>query len=115
MRPARDAVSNKPEDAEGFLRNPGREARHIESELVRRLSLMRIGADDSAAIRKLFDGKSTVKANREQESMISDLLGLGLVLVKLMRQSLATGSDLKLQPATRALVDAILGRRTSIQ
>ena len=108
-------MSRQSKDPEGFLRNPGREARQIESELVRRLSLMGIGPADSVAIRQFFHRQFAVKANRVQESMSSDLLGLGLLLLKLLRQSLVTGSNLKLEPATRALVETMLGRRTSIQ
>jgi hypothetical protein len=108
-------VSNKPEDVAGFLRNPGREARHIESELLRRLSLMGIDPDDSAAIRQLIERSAVGKESRQQGSMTSDILGLGLVLIKLVRQSSATGGHLKLERATRALVDAMLGSRVSIQ
>jgi len=108
-------VTSKPENAESILRNPGREARYIESELVRRLSLMGIGADDSAAIRQLFERSSVGKESRLQESMTSDILGLGLVLVKLWHQYSAAGGHLKPEPATRALVDSMLGRRALIR
>lgn len=93
----------------GFLRNPGREARSIECEFVRRLGLLGIRADDSAAIRQLFARAGTGKESRLQESVTADLLGLGLLLVKLLRQSAAAGGELTLEPATRAFVAAMLG------
>ena len=99
----------------GFLRNPGREARSIEGEFVRRLGLLGIRADDSAAIRQLFDRAGTGRESGLQESTTADLLGLGLVLVKLLRQSTAAGDGLPLEPATRAFVDAMLGAPAAAQ
>lgn len=98
----------------GFLRNPGREARTIECEFVRRLALLGIRADDSAAIRQLFARAGTGKESRLQESVTADLLGLGLLLVKLLRQS-AAGGELTLEPATRAFVAAMLGAPAAIR
>lgn len=93
----------------GFLRNPGREARSIECEFVRRLGLLGIRADDAAAIRQLFELAGTDRGSRQQEAATADLLGLGLLLVKLLCQSAAAGGELTLEPATRAFVAAMLG------
>lgn len=99
----------------GFLRNPGREAHSIEGEFVRRLGLLGIRADNSAAIRQLFARAGTGRESGLQVSTTADLLGLGLVLVKLLRQSAAAGDGLPLEPATRAFVDAMLGAPAATQ
>lgn len=96
-----------------FLRNPGREVRSIECEFVRRIGLLGIRADDSAAIRRLFERAGTEKSSRMQESITSDLLGLGLLLVCLLRQS-STAGGLALEPATQAFVDAMLCAPASV-
>lgn len=96
---------------ERHFKNPGREAAHIEGELARRLCLLGVRLEDSAAIRQLFSGASQGNVGRQLDSTTSDLLGLGLVMVKVLRQSASAGSGLRLQPATRAFVDAMLGTR----
>ena len=103
-------MSGKTEDTAGFLRNPGREVRCVESELLRRLGLMGIGADNAAAVRQVFGRRLLEKGNPLHESMISDLLGLGLVLAKLVHQISPSASDLWLEPATRALLDTMQGK-----
>lgn len=99
--------------AESFFRNLGREAARVECELARRLLLLGIHLDDRAAIRRLFDSAYLGKVDRQRDSMTSDLLGLGLILVKLVRQSSSAGSDLQLEPATRAFVNGVLGTRSA--
>lgn len=101
--------------AEGVFRNPDREAARIECELARRMRLLGIRPDDSAAMRRFFDSAYLGNPSRQQDSMESDLLGLGLVIVKLIRTSSSAGSDILLEPATRAFVEAMFGMRAPNQ
>lgn len=86
---------------EAFSRNPTREARNIEGELLRRLCMVGIRADDATAIRQLFD--------RGALGRTSELLGLGLLLLKLVRLSTAAGGELTLKAETHVFLDAVLG------
>ena len=86
--------------SEAFSRNPWREARNIEHELFRRLSMSGVRADDAAAIRELLD--------RGANARTPELLGLGLLLVKLERISLAAGSELTLTAETHVFLEAVL-------
>lgn len=97
--------------AAALFKNPGREAARIEGELARRLCLLGIRPDDSAAIRRFFAGTFHGNARRQADSTTSDLLGLGLVMVKVVLQSSSAGSRFRLEPATRAFVDAMLHTR----
>ena len=103
-------MNDKTEDTAGFLRNPGREVRCVESELLRRLGLMGIGADNAAAVRQVFGRSLLEKGAPLHQSMVTDLLGLGLVLAKLVHQISPSASDLWLEPATRALLDTMQGK-----
>ena len=103
-------MSGMTEDPAGFLRNHGLEVRCVESELLRRMYLMGIGADNAAAVRQVFGRSLLEKGNSLHESMITDLLGLGLVLAKLVHQILPSASALWLEPATRALLDTMQGK-----
>lgn len=89
-------------EAGGFFRNPGREVARLEYEVARRLRLLGIAPDDRAGIRRLLAGP--------HDSMTADLLGLGLLLLRLLRQSSSAGRAPGLGPASRAFIDGLLGR-----
>jgi hypothetical protein len=96
---------------DGAFMNPGREAVRIEGELVRRLGCLGIVPGDSAALRRLFESGAAASPGSLQDRLVADLLGLVRVIARLMRQSAAAGNELQLAEASRALLDAILGRR----
>lgn len=89
-------------EAGGFFRNPDREVARLEYEVARRLRLLGIAPGDRAAIRRWLADP--------QDSTTADLLGLGLLLVRLLRQSASAGRDPGLGPTSRAFIDGLLGR-----
>lgn len=91
--------------------NPEREAARIEGELVRRLGCLGIEPGDSAALRRLFESGAAASPGSLQDRLVADLLGLVRVIARLMRQAATAGNELHLPVASRALLDAMLGRR----
>ncbi|WP_428826545.1 hypothetical protein ACLIKD_20875 [Azonexus sp. IMCC34842] len=100
-------------EAGGFFRNPGREVARLEDEVARRLRLLGIAPDDRAGIRRLLAGPPAGKAGGQHDSTTADLLGLGLLLVRLLRQSASAGRNPGLGPTSRAFIDGVLGRRST--
>ncbi len=97
----------------GFLGNPGREARRVQAELLRRLGLIGIGAEDGAAVRRLLGQDAPIGGGHWQAALVADVLGLGLVMGKLVHRTAAGGPGLSLEPATRALLETLQGRPAS--